>query len=404
LPRESLASSGKRAAAAPPALTLHAAMPKADLDAFLKKCGASQPNPFSVEEVFGAVTSAMWDAVIVPKLEFRVDEEAVSKVRLAIDRARVASKKTPVTIEEEKEKDADVVAAVEAHKAACAKAGIETPFLSDGRAVDAKGVAVKQFSFAMLDGKGKAKAKAKEKLSVAQQAVEQQKEDKANPNVLRVSKPKSTKGWQFRADPKWAMANLDRIAQFLGDQEEDAEGNLIPCEWRHEQAVMEGSKVVVEEHIFFKISNARKTQLKTLERPKGFKTGYKETPIDFDRDRGATGGELGLLGTVVSALQMHLEDTRIIKEGKAANDELSKYASAADVYDEQVLVAQRIRAQYAEKLAQLQTQIDEAHTGCTTAMAGGDMASVIKLGQQEIEHVCRDSNSGLLRCCLAHLA
>ena len=56
-------SSAKRPAAAPPGPALHKNSSKADLDSFLKKMGATEPNPYSVEEIFGAVDGAMWDDV-----------------------------------------------------------------------------------------------------------------------------------------------------------------------------------------------------------------------------------------------------------------------------------------------------------------------------------------------------
>ena len=76
-----------------PPIALHKGSTKDELDAFLEQWGATVDNPYSVEEIFGAVTSAMWDAVVVPKLAFAVDEQAVSKVRLALDRARLAGKR-----------------------------------------------------------------------------------------------------------------------------------------------------------------------------------------------------------------------------------------------------------------------------------------------------------------------
>ena len=45
-------SAGKRTAdRAPPALALHIGSSKADLDAFLEQCGATKPNPYTVEEI-----------------------------------------------------------------------------------------------------------------------------------------------------------------------------------------------------------------------------------------------------------------------------------------------------------------------------------------------------------------
>ena len=41
-------ASAKRPLPAPPSLVLHLGMPKADLDLFLKNCGASQPNVTAV--------------------------------------------------------------------------------------------------------------------------------------------------------------------------------------------------------------------------------------------------------------------------------------------------------------------------------------------------------------------
>ena len=79
--------SAKRPSAA---VALHKGSTKAELDQFLEMCGATAPNPYTVEEIFGAVTSAMWDAVVgVPTLAFAVDDEAVGKIRMALDRARI---------------------------------------------------------------------------------------------------------------------------------------------------------------------------------------------------------------------------------------------------------------------------------------------------------------------------
>ena len=55
--------SAKRPSAA---VALHKGSTKAELDQFLEMCGATAPNPYTVEEIFGAVTSAMWDAVVGP--------------------------------------------------------------------------------------------------------------------------------------------------------------------------------------------------------------------------------------------------------------------------------------------------------------------------------------------------
>ena len=60
----------------------------------------------------------------------------------------------------------------------------------------------------MLDGRS---SKAGKKTAKQQEA-----EDKKDKNVLRVAKPNSPKGWGFRADAQWAIANLDKIAAFLG--------------------------------------------------------------------------------------------------------------------------------------------------------------------------------------------
>ena len=207
-------------------IELHSSMTKADLDTYLERCGATEPNQFSVEDIFGAVDGALWNEVIVPGLAFSVDSSAVTKVRLAIDRARKKSNKKQRIQQQAppaREKDEGVTAAVEKHKQACKEAKVAAPFLSAGRTVDAQGNSVQAFSFGMLDGKGN-KAKA---------------EDKLDPNVLRVSKPEAADGWQFRSDSAWAYSNMDKIAAFLGDQKKGEDGKLIPCTYRHEKARMD---------------------------------------------------------------------------------------------------------------------------------------------------------------------
>ena len=83
------------------------------------------------------------------------------------------------------------------------------PFLVGGRPVDAQGVARPAFEWSMLNGK-----------SVKKTIKQQEKEDKLDPNVLRVPKPNSDKGWQFRKDIAWAIGNLDLIKKkFLGFDE-----------------------------------------------------------------------------------------------------------------------------------------------------------------------------------------
>ena len=378
---------------------VHSGMSKADLDSFLEQCGATATNPYSVEEIFSAVTGAMWDAVIVPKLEFCVDAEAVSKVRLCLDRARKSSKRQRVIgLQVEKEKDEVAVAAVAAHNKACTEAGITAPFLLDGRAVDSKGKAATPFAWSMLNGKGKSSKKS---------AQQQQKEDKANANVLRVAKPKSEKGWAFRSDPEWAMANLDKIAQFLGDQEKDAEGALIPCNHSHTKAQMDerGTTVIMEEYIRFEISDARKEQLKTLKRVPGFKNGLADTPIDLDKQCQA--GELGKLGTIVSVLKVHLEDARYLKEKGAHEEKLASYSSAADVFRERAAEAQTIRDKYDTQIERLQAKIDATHAACGEAMKQGDMPRVVKLGQEEMEMKKEEEElptrrDAELEACMAH--
>ena len=81
----------------------------------------------------------------LPRLEFLVDDEAIDKVRLALDRAHKASKRQRVSgPASDKEKDAATVAAVAAHKKELAKANlVQAPFLVGGRPVDAQGKAVR---------------------------------------------------------------------------------------------------------------------------------------------------------------------------------------------------------------------------------------------------------------------
>ena len=62
--------------ARPKLVVLHNASSKPDLDLFLEQCGARAPNPFSVEDIFGAVQSAMWDPALVNRSLTPMRQEA----------------------------------------------------------------------------------------------------------------------------------------------------------------------------------------------------------------------------------------------------------------------------------------------------------------------------------------
>ena len=96
---------------------LHRDMTKTELDAYLRRCGATETNTYSVDDIFHAVDSNLWVDEIVPALGFaHLTPATLSKVRITLSAAK--KRRRSEAQPEPKEKDAAVTAAVDEHERA----------------------------------------------------------------------------------------------------------------------------------------------------------------------------------------------------------------------------------------------------------------------------------------------
>ena len=84
---------------------LHRDMTKTELDAYLRRCGATETNTYSVDDIFHAVDSNLWVDEIVPALGFaHLTPATLSKVRITLSAAK--KRRRSEAQPEPKEKDA----------------------------------------------------------------------------------------------------------------------------------------------------------------------------------------------------------------------------------------------------------------------------------------------------------